>query len=195
MTEHRRVAALSFTVTVPANHPALFCLGGVAFAAAASDLVDRTRKAAARALIDDPETRDLMDRYTAALSTPWGPGALVQELQARGVTEFSGTDHGDAGKSMPALLRECADEIDRETEKQGSSNPGGQRVARIGLDGPAGAQAKRTRKAATAAKLQSQPMLKLPVKGGNTRAPGVSDPPDLQADTPELARSRRKARS
>ena len=71
MGNSTRVAPKPFTVTIPANHPALFSLGGQAFHAAASDLVDRVRKAAAVALIEDPGTQALVERYHEALSTAW----------------------------------------------------------------------------------------------------------------------------
>ena len=76
MSNGTRVAPKPFTVTIPANHPALFSLGGQAFHEAAGDLVDRVRKAAAVALIEDPATRVLMERYHEALSTTWGPPPL-----------------------------------------------------------------------------------------------------------------------
>jgi hypothetical protein len=80
---------------------------------AASGLVDRTRKTAAMAQIEDPSSRALMERYHAALSTAWGPGELVSALGACGVTDLHGTDYGDPGEPLSTLLREGADEIDR----------------------------------------------------------------------------------
>ena len=174
MGNSTRAAPESFTVTIPADHPALFSLGGQAFYAAASDLVDRTRKAAAIAKIEDPGTRALMDRYHAALPTAWGPGALVSELRARGVTDLHGTDYGDPGKPLSTLLRECADEIDRAEATRHQQPIQGDCVT--AAETPAATRADRTAKktkTASPEEMRRQPGLKLPIKGG--KVPGVGE--------------------
>ena len=193
MTNDIRVARQPFTMTIPANHPALFCLGGRAFEAAASDLVDRARRAEAIALVEDPTTRGLMVRYQTALSTSQGPGEMLHELEASGITEFHGADYGDVGKSMAALLRECADEIDRAEEIRGVSSverpdASSKTASSVGLGRP-----RKKPKSSSATELQRQPVLKLPITGGNTsttRAIAPSAPQEINADGVATHKSR-----
>ena len=62
-----RAASKPFSVTIPADHPALFSLGGRAFYEAAS-LVDRVRKAAAMASIEDPAVCGIHPAEAAGIS-------------------------------------------------------------------------------------------------------------------------------
>ena len=189
-----RVAPKPFTVTIPGNHPVLFNLGGQAFHEAASDLVDRVRKAAAVASIEHPATRAVMERYQQALSTTEGPGELVTELRAQGVTEFHGTDYGDLGKPLSTLLRECADQIDRTEASRIVRPTGATGVALVDVTSaiPVGKSARKV-KAPSPNETRRQPGLKLPIKGGKVQSTGSVGSPHLQ--TPEVvgAKVRRKA--
>ena len=182
-----RAAPKPFSVTIPANHPALFSLGGRAFYEAASDLVDRVRKAAAMASIEDPAIRALMERYHAALSTAWGPGELLNELRARGVTDLHGTELGIRGKPLSALLRECADEIDRAeaSRRQQPSKGIGAASMNVPAATRAGQTAKKT-KTASPEEMRRQPGLKLPIKAGRFRA---SERPNSLTKRPTRGRS------
>ncbi len=192
MGNSTRAASNPFSVMIPANHPALFSLGGQAFYTAASDLVDRTRKAAALAQIEDPSTRALMERYHAALSTAWGPGELVSALRARGVTDLHGTDYGDPGKPLSTLLRECADEIDRAEANRRLEPIEGCDVT--AAEGPAATRADRTAKKTKTApteEMRRQPGLKLPIKGGKVRGLREVEQSDRTTDT-QSEQERRK---
>ncbi len=190
-----RVAPKAFTVMIPANHPALFCLGGEAFQLAASDLVGRVRKAAATAQIKDPDTRKLMDHYQMALSTARGPGELLTKLRERGVTEFHGTDYGNPGESLSALLRECANAIDRaDANKQASALTRQNRDA-SSAKVPSDARSGKARKApkSDSAELQRQPGFKLPIRGGKAQPSSVDRHVDPQEKSAQLTPKRRTA--
>ena len=185
MSNGTRVAPKPFTVTIPANHPALFSLGGQAFHEAAGDLVDRVRKAAAVALIEDPATRVLMERYHEALSTTWGPGDILTKLRACGVTELHGTDYGDPGKPLSTLLRECADAMDRAEVNRLAS------TSAIATDCTTYVR-KSAKKATTPspAEVRRQPGLKLPIEGGKVRATESTKPVDLEIADVQPKRAR-----
>jgi hypothetical protein len=182
MGNSTRAASNPFSVMIPANHPALFSLGGQAFYTAASDLVDRTRKAAALAQIEDPSTRALMERYHAALSTAWGPGELASALRARGVTDLHGTDYGDPGKPLSTLLRECADEIDRAEANRRLKPIEGCDITEIPAATRADRTAKKTKTAQTE-EMRRQPGLKLPIKGGKVRGLGGVEQSERKTNT------------
>ena len=184
MGNSTRAASNPFSVMIPANHPALFSLGGQAFYAAASDLVDRIRKAAAVAQIEDPSTRALMERYHAALSTAWGPGELVSELRARGVTDLHGTDYGDPGKPLSTLLRECADEIDRaEANRHQPPIQGDYVTAAETLAATRADRTAKKTKTASPEEMRRQPGLKLPIKGGKVQGFGEAEQSGRTTDT------------
>ena len=154
----------------------------------------RARKAAAIALVKDPDTRKLMGPLPRALSTVWGPGELLNQLRERGVTEFHGTDYGDPGKPLSTLLRECADAIDRAETEQQARTLREQPPDASSANAPGATRRGRTRRKAripTSAELQRQPGFKLPIVGGKTQADTVDQavaPPDVPA-----VQTRRKA--
>ena len=79
----------TITIEIPADHPALHCLGGDEYQAAASDLVMRARNACAIARAPEA-ARYLMPSYFAAGSGSYAKGELAQKLKEFGVTDFTG---------------------------------------------------------------------------------------------------------
>lgn len=81
--------ASTITITIPSNHPALHCVGGEAYQAAAGDLVSRARNALA--ISRAPEcARHLMPAYFAAGSGSARKYELAEKLRSLGVTDFGG---------------------------------------------------------------------------------------------------------
>ena len=137
------------------------------------------------ALIEDPATRVLMERYHEALATTWGPGNILTELRARGVTELHGTDYGDPGKPLSTLLRECADAMDHaEINRLASTN-----AVAADCSTYVGKSAKKA-KTPSPAEIRRQPGLKLPIEGGKVRAIESTKPVDLETADGQPKRAR-----